>query len=127
MKIKYISLEEILRLHFQIIEDFGGSHGVHDEGRLLSVIEAPKLKAFNQEQYLTIFEKAAVFLRNIIGDHPFVDGNKRSAVTTCAIFLKRNGISLIATPKDLEDFTVRVATDHLDISEIASWLERSTH
>src|ERR1700744_5204999 len=119
MRINYLSLEEILRLHFQLIEDFGGSHGVRDEGRLLSLIEAPKLKVFGKEQYQSVYEKAAVYLRNIIGDHPFVDGNKRSGITACAIFLKRNSASLKATPKELEDFTVKVATDHLAIAEIA--------
>lgn len=67
---RYLSIEEILRLHFQIIEDFGGSHGVCDEGRLKSVAGAPKQEAFGQEQYSTVYEKAAVYFRNIIGDHP---------------------------------------------------------
>ena len=127
MKLKYISLEEILRLHFQIIEDFGGSHGVRDERRLESVVAAPKLIVFDQERYPSLYDKAAVYLRNIIGDHPFSDGNKRTAVTVCGIFLARNGRSLIAKPDDLEVFTIKVATDHLKIEEIATWLQsRST-
>ena len=93
---KYLSVEEILRLHHQLIEDYGGSHGVRDEGRLLSVVKAPKLAVFNQEQYITLFDKAAVYLRNLIGDHPFTDGNKRTAITVCGIFLARNGHFLIA-------------------------------
>jgi death-on-curing protein len=123
MSIKYLSLEEILRLHFQVIEDFGGSHGARDERRLLSVVEAPKLEAFGVEQYPTILEKAAVYLRNIIGDHPFTDGNKRTAVTACGIFLRRNSRTLKASPQDLEDFALRVATDHLEITQIANWLQ----
>lgn len=120
---EYLTLEEILRLHFQIIEDYGGSHGVRDENRLKSVIEAPKQEVFGQAQYPDIFEKAAVYLRNIIGDHPFSDGNKRTGVTVCGIFLIRNGKKLTATSKELEDFTVKVATDHPDIPSIAAWLE----
>ena len=120
---RYLTIEEILRLHFQIITDFGGAHGVRDEGRLQSVIVAVRQEVFGQEQYPTIHEKAAVYLRNIIGDHPFSDGNKRTAVTVCGVFLLRNDIRLTAEPKDLENFTVRVATDHLDIPTIAAWLE----
>lgn len=120
---KYLTLEEILRLHFQIIEDFGGSHGVRDENRIKSVVSAPAQEAFGVEQYETIFEKAAVYMRNIIADHPFVDGNKRSAVTVCGIFLARNNHRLTATPKELEDFAVQVATDHLSIAEVAAWLK----
>jgi death-on-curing protein len=119
----YLELEEILRLHFQLIEDFGGSHGVRDESRLKSVGGAPCQEVFGVEQYPTIYEKSAVYLRNIIGDHPLSDGNKRTAITVCAIFLARNAVNIDARPQDLENFTVRVATDHLGIDEIAGWLQ----
>jgi death-on-curing protein len=123
MKIQYLTSAEILRLHYQIIEDFGGSHGVRDESRLGSVTAAPKQVAFGEAQYPDISQKAAVYLRNIIGDHPFSDGNKRTAITACGIFLARNNTTLTATQKELEDFTVQVATDHLSIAEISTWLE----
>ena len=126
MRVKYLSLEEILRLHFQLVEDFGGSHGVRDEGRLISAINAPKLEAFEVEQYSSIHEKAAVYFRNIIGDHLFVDGNKRTAVTAGGIFLRRNDKRLTASQKELEDFTLRVVNEHLEITEIAEWLEDHT-
>lgn len=126
MKTKYVGLEEILRLHFQLIEDFGGSHGVRDEGRLKSIVQASKQIVFGKEQYPTVYEKGAVYLRNIIGDHPFSDGNKRTAVTICGIFLARNDIVLKADPKDLENFTVKVATRHLKINEIANWLKQNS-
>ena len=121
--IQYISLEEILRIHFQVIEDYGGSHGVRDEGRLKSVVNAPKQEVFGEEQYSSLFDKAAVYLRNIIGDHPFSDGNKRTAITICGIFLSRNGKQINASPKNLEEFTISVATQHLSIKDISSWLE----
>jgi death-on-curing protein len=126
MKIKYLNLEEILRLHFQVIEDFGGSHGVRDEGRLKSVVDSPKQVVFGEEQYPSFYEKAAVYLRNIIGDYPFSDGNKRTAITVCGIFLSRNSIIISAKPKDLEDFTIKVATDHLGIDKIAEWLSNNS-
>lgn len=123
MKLQYLSSEEILRLHFQIIEDYGGSHGVRDEGRLKSIIAVPKQHVFGREQYPTLFEKAAVYLRNIIGDHPFIDGNKRTALIVCGVFLGRNDAALVTAPKDLESFTVRVATEHLSIEVIAEWFK----
>lgn len=124
--IRYVSLEEILRLHFQVIEDFGGSHGVRVEKRLLSVVRAPKQIVFGVEQYIDVFQKAAVYLRNIIGDHSFTDGNKRTAVVVCGIFLMRNHCRLIAKPKELEDFAVKVATNHPSVEEIALWLKKHT-
>jgi death-on-curing protein len=123
---KYITIEEMLRLHFQVIEDYGGSHGVRDEGRLQSVVQAPSQIIFGAEQYSTLGEKAAVYIRNIIGDHPFSDGNKRTGITVAGVFLLRNGVKLTATPRELEDFAVSVATDHLSVEEIATWLRTHT-
>jgi len=126
MSFKYLTLEEVLRLHFQVIEDFGGTHGVRDENRLKSVVEAPLQFVFGAEQHKTVYQKAAVYLHDIASDHPFVDGNKRTGLTVCAIFLSRNTQLLTATPKDLENFTVRIVTDRLGIDEIAGWLEVHT-
>lgn len=120
---RYFTLEEVLELHYMIIEDFGGSHGVRDEGRLLSLVEAPQLIAFGIEQYSTVYEKAAAYMRNAIADHMFVDGNKRTGTTLCGIFLRRNDVLMTATPKALEDFAVRVAVEQLSVEEIATWLE----
>jgi death-on-curing protein len=124
--VNYLSLEEILRLHFQVIEDFGGSHGIRDESRLESVVQSPKQIIFGADQYPTIYDKTAVYIRNIIGDHPFSDGNKRTGITTAGVFLLRNGYTISASPEQLEDFAVRVAVDKLDIVEIANWLKNNT-
>lgn len=120
---KYLLVEEILRLHYQVIENYGGSHGVRDATRIASVAEAPKQHVFGKEQYQSVYEKAAVYMRNIILDHSFNDGNKRTGVTTTAIFLMRNGHKLNVAPDELADFAVRIATDHLGVPEIAAWLE----
>lgn len=109
-----------------VIEDFGGSHGVRDEQRLLSLVEAPQLVAFGAEQYDIVYEKAAVYMRNCIADHMFVDGNKRTGTTLAGIFLMRNGHALTATPKELEDFAVRVAVECLEVEQIAAWLREHT-
>ena len=121
--IRYLTVEEILRLHFQLIEDFGGSHGIREENRIKSVVEAPKQVVFGTEQYGTALEKAAVYMRNIISDHPFIDGNKRTAVTCAGIFLVRNGFVLTATAKELEFLAIKVAAQKLSIEEIATWLK----
>lgn len=119
----YFTIEDVLLLHFKIIDDYGGSHGVRDEGRLHSVVAAPQQEVFGEQLYPTPFEKAAVYIRGIIADHPFVDGNKRSAITIGVILLARRHYTMTATPKELEDFAVHVAVDHLDIPHIAAWLK----
>jgi death-on-curing protein len=122
----YLLLEEILILHFNVIEDFGGSHGVRDEARIKSVVEVPKQEAFGTEQYPSVCEKAAVYMRNIIGDHPFSDGNKRTGTVVAGVFLMRNGLMLNVSNKELEDFAVCVAVEHLEVAEITKWLESNS-
>ncbi len=119
----YLTLEEILRLHYKIVEDYGGSHGVRDESRLLSVVQAPKQTASGIEQYPGIYDRAAVYMRNVVSDHPFFDGNKRTGTALGVIFLSLNDIHLAATPRQLEDFAVLIATDRLDVASIAMWLQ----
>lgn len=121
---RYLTIEEVLYLHYMIVEDFGGSHGVRDEGRLLSIEVAPRQEAFGVEQYGTVYEKAAVYCRNIIADHLFIDGNKRTGVTVAGVFLARNGVKLCASPEELEDFVVRIAIEHLEVEFIAEWLKQ---
>lgn len=123
---KYLSTEDILLIHFQLTEDYGGSHGVRDERSLFSVIAAPQQSVFGQEQYNGVFEKAAVYARIIISDHLFVDGNKRTGITCAALFMMQNGHLLNAMPKELEDFAVHIAFSKADIPEIAAWFESHT-
>lgn len=123
---RYFTTEEILQLHYLVIEDYGGSHGVRDEGRLASLVNAPQAIVFGDPQYPGVYQKTAVYMRNCIADHLFVDGNKRTGVTLAGIFLARNGRQLVATPRELEDFAVQIATDHLSVEEIANWLVQRT-
>lgn len=122
--IRYLELSEILQLNVAVIADFGGIQGIRDLSRLKSLVESPKQNIFGQEQYKTIHEKAVAYLRNCISDHPFLDGNKRTAVTCSAIFLSLNNVRLTASPKELEDFAVKIAVDHLSVEQIADWLNR---
>jgi len=120
---RHLTLEEILLLHFQVVEGFGGRHGVRDEARIQSVISAPCQAAFGIEQYPGTFEKAAVYLHNIINDHPFTDGNKRSGLTVGVVFLMLNNVRLTVSAIELADFAVQVAVERLEIPAIAAWLQ----
>lgn len=123
---RYVDAEEILLIHHQLIERYGGSHGTRDLGRVRSAAIAPAQAVFGKEQYKNVFEKAAVYARNLIADHPFYDGNKRTGITVAAMFLKRNGNSLKAQKGEIEDFAVNIAVKKLVISEIAAWLKEHT-
>ncbi len=122
----YFDEQTLLLAHYKLIERFGGSHGVRELERVRSVIEAPKFRAFGQEHYSDVFLKAAVYSHNIIGDHPFVDGNKRTGMTCALMFLRKNGIQVLINKGELEDFAVLVATDKLSVEQIADWLKQHT-
>jgi len=74
-----ISLEETLYIHQKSIEEFGGSSGVRDEGLLLAAINRPFQTFDQQELYETPADKAAAIFESLIINHPFMDGNKRTA------------------------------------------------
>ena len=93
---------------------------------MASLVLGAKQEVFGVEQYPDVFQKAAVYMRNLIGDHPFVDGNKRTAVTVAGIFLSRNSYRLTASPKELEALAVNIAVKKLEITEIAAWLQKHT-
>ena len=121
---KYLTVDDLMIIHMQIIDASGGSQGVRDSGRLESAVASLRQAVFGEELYPTIFEKAAVLLRAIIGDHPFVDGNKRTGMMSALIYLNLNGYDTSGlADKELEDFAVQVAVEHLAIPAIAAWLE----
>ena len=122
--VHYLGVEEILLIHSLIIDETGGSHGVRDRHALQSLAESPRQSAFGNELYPTLFHKAAVYVRNIIHFHPFVDGNKRSAMTTASIFPEENDFVVTAIEGEIEEFALRVGAQKMEINEIAVWLKR---
>jgi len=120
----FLTLDQIVQLHVLVVGETGGSTGIRDLGRLESVVGAQNQYVFGKETYTDPMQKAAALIRGIIGDHPFVDGNKRTALLTALTFLKINGVNLTIPQGDLENFAVQVAIDKLNVSSIANWLEK---
>ena len=118
-----LTLEQILQFHALVLVKDGGADGVRDVGRLEAAVSTQHQVVFGEELYATVFAKVAALMRGIIGDHPFADGNKRTAMLAGLTLLEVNGYNFTAQRGELENFAVRVATDHLDIDAIADWLE----
>lgn len=123
---RFLNLAHILQLHALVTVKFGGASTIRDIGRLEAVVATQHQEVFGQELYLTLHEKAAALLRGIIADHPFIDGNKRTAMLAAMTFLELNGQRIIARKGEIEDFAVTVATDHSPIVDIAQWLRCHT-
>jgi len=120
----FLTLDQIVQIHVLVVDETGGSTGIRDLGRLESVVGAQNQYVFGKETHTDPMQKAAALIRGIIGDHPFVDGNKRTALLAALTFLKINGVNLTIPQGDLENFAVQVAIDKLNVSSIANWLEK---
>lgn len=105
---------------------FGRSVTVRDFGLLQSAVHRPSAGMFGQEAYPDLYGKAAALLQSLIINHPFVDGNKRTAWLSMYTFLGLNGIELKARDVDAaESLVIRVATGELDdVTEIAQLLRQ---
>jgi death-on-curing protein len=82
----YATIDEVIRVHTRLIARFGGSPGIRDRGALESALARPR-----SGYYTDIIQEAAALWESLSQNHPFVDGNKRVAVTTTAAFLRVNG------------------------------------
>jgi len=119
-----LTLEQLLELHAVVIAETGGAEGLRDLGRLESAIAAQTQNVFGEELYPGLPDKAAALIRGIIADHPFVDGNKRTAMLVGLTFLSLNGVALKFKKGEIEDFAVAIAVQKLDTAAIARWLRR---
>ena len=120
----YLTAEQALFIHYRLLEETGGSHGVRDISLLQSAIARPMSSLGGKDLYPDIFTKTASLMHSIIKNHPFVDGNKRASITAASTFLARNDYTLTAANKELERFTSAVAAENRELKEIASWFKK---
>ena len=120
----YLTLEQIIRLHALVLVKDGGAGGIRNLGQLEAAVSTQYQTVFGKGLYTTVCDKAAALVRGIICDHPFIDGNKRTAMLAGLTLLEMNEYNFIARQGELEDFTVHIAVSHLNASVIADWLEQ---
>jgi death-on-curing protein len=121
----FLSLDQVLRLHNNLIEVYGGDAGTRDLGLLQSAIAMPQSTFDGTFLHTDLFEMGAAYLFHIVQNHPFGDGNKRTGAASAIIFLRLNGISIKADEAGLVEITLQTATGKADKSEIAEFFRRS--
>ena len=119
-----LTVENVLFLHTVAIEAFGGSEGVRDLASLRAAVARPWGSSFGQNHFSTPFERAAALAESIIRRHPFIDGNKRTAMYAAAYLLETLGYGLEAEQGELEDFAVSVAVGGMETREQSLWFEK---
>ena len=106
-----------------MVKRFGGSFGVRDLGLIESAVARPEASFDGQDLYTNIFDKAAALLQSLLKNHPFVDGNKRTALTSAGLFLNLNGWELINSHEEEVEFAIAVDNQHLPLEQISKWLK----
>ena len=91
----FLTVEEVLALHDDQIREFGGSHGLRDEGGLDSAVAQARVTFEGQYLHKGIFEMAAAYAFHLAENQPFLDGNKRTALNAAIVFLGLNGFDVI--------------------------------
>ena len=119
---RYVTLNEVLELHHQLIEQYGGSEGIHDLGALESALAQPRMTFGGEDIYPTVIEKAAAIGFSLIKNHPFVDGNKRTGHAAMETFLILNGHEIESTVDEQEKVILQVASGDLGCEAFTNWL-----
>jgi len=121
---EFLTLDEVLGIHADQIRVYGGSAGVRDLELLRSALAMPETTFDGQFLHPSVFEMAAAYLFHVARNHPFVDGNKRTALMCALVFLGLNGERLQAAPDDLYQLVDGVAAGTVDKAEVTVFLKR---
>ena len=118
---EYLRVIEVLAIHAMVINEFGGADGVRDLGALEAAVFRPQTGYYED----AIAEAAALF-ESIVQNHPFLDGNKRTALAAADVHLRMNGLELAGDSMDHHRFIIGLMEDgDLDWRAIDSWLRRN--
>jgi death-on-curing protein len=117
----WITQEETLAFHSMLIANFGGSDGIRDEGKLQASLNRPKQQFHYEER--SLIELAATYASGIVKSHPFIDGNKRTGLMVCQLFVETNGYRFEASEEEAALQILALADDRLRDTELTVWLE----
>ncbi|MGA3106881.1 MAG: type II toxin-antitoxin system death-on-curing family toxin [Terriglobales bacterium] len=96
---EYLTVAEVYRMQYRLIEIFVGLHGVRDKGAVEAAVFRPQIGYYN-----SVEEEAAALMESLAMNHGFIDGNKRIAFTAADVFLRRNGLYLEVDAVEAEAF-----------------------
>ncbi|MBK9125287.1 MAG: type II toxin-antitoxin system death-on-curing family toxin [Chloroflexi bacterium] len=116
---RYVSVGEVTAINAAIL---AGTARVRDVNMLESAVMRPRASAFGSDAYPTVVDKGAALFHSLILNHPFVDGNKRTAVITLVVFLNLNGLAEAWEEDDAYDFTISVARGERTVADVRDWI-----
>ena len=121
---RWVLRETVLALHEQLLAEFGGLHGIRDEGLFDSALVRPRQRFAYDKRDLAAL--AAAYAFGLVRNHPFIDGNKRIGFSVAVLFLELNGLEFTATEVDAVLQTLALAAGALDEKGYAAWLRQNS-
>ena len=122
MSFDYIRVEDILAIHADQIERYGGDEGIRDPGLLEAALFRPQTG-----YYPTLIDEAAALWESLSQNHPFVDGNKRTSFAATYVFLAINGLEITATDDQAQDFVLGLySASRVTFENLRAWLSENT-
>ena len=117
-KVIFLPKKLVLLFHEQLIQTYGGSHGIRDEKLLDSALGQPEVTFEGKYLHDNLIKMAAAYGYHICNNHPFIDGNKRIALVAMDVFLQRNGYEIKATEKETYSMIMKLASGKLSKDEL---------
>lgn len=121
MRPDFLGLAEVLYIHADQVERYGGDPSIRDAGMLESALATPRATFGGEFLHRDLHEMAAAYLYHIVQSHPFVDGNKRTGTATALVFLELNGVTIDADEDALVELVLDVAQGRADKARIAEF------
>jgi death-on-curing protein len=122
----FLTLGEVIEIHRDQIDKYGGDPGIRDLGLLQSAMAMPAAGFGGRYLHTDLYEMAAAYLFHIIQNHPFVDGNKRTGAVVSLVFLSLNEVDLEADEQEFERIVLGVAQGKIDKASVAEFFRKNS-
>lgn len=122
MEPNFLSLSEVILIHRDQLDRYGGHPGIRDMGLLRSAVGMPSATYGGEFLNADIFEMAAGYLFHLVKNHAFMDGNKRTGAVAALVFLSMNGFDFHAPEDDLAEMVLSVARGEMEKAQVAMFL-----
>ena len=120
---EFLSVADVLEIHQEQITTYGGIRGIRDGGLLESAVMMPQAGFGGEYLHTGLFEMAAAYAFHIAENQPFLDGNKRTALVACLVFLDINGFEILDVEMRLYDAMISIAKKETDKYDLADLLK----
>lgn len=117
-----ISVSEVVKIQELLTEKFGGAKGIRDYGSLDSAINRPYQTFDDKALYPDPVDKAAAIFESVISNHPFIDGNKRTAYVLMRLILLENKLDIKTGEEEKFEFVIKAAKGELKFEDIRLWI-----